>query len=353
MDDDRVETTPHRSPEADATPAANQVYDFLLYGLSLPERALRTTSAVVGGAIAESAALLLPQAFRTSKSYNVFVEQMLDFMVHDVGRVEQPQSATKESEVEAYVARKAVGSFIDLAGLATLHLSPLTVLAVASDVAYGSQVYLKELSDELKKAGVIDEESTIDHAADLLDAVGQASSTTADAFDTPPVSVEGLKETIEQTTQAVRSIDPSALIPEAEIDQIWQEIHEIATRDGVGLTDVSSAVSLFAIGKIGTLGHGALSTVKVTGNMFDRHIFAHYREGLAEIRARGFYRMFAAASAPYIDAVWLNFASERATVTEDLLKGKLLGQAWGSVLSWFDKPTGDSGKNRSSSSDQS
>ncbi|HRX79036.1 MAG TPA: hypothetical protein P5307_08230 [Pirellulaceae bacterium] len=323
--------------ESDAsTPGSAQVFQYLLYGLSLPERALRATSAIVGGTLTESAALLVPQAFRSSKSYEVFVQQMLNLMVQDVGGIEVPDAEKSASDkVESFVARKAVGSFLDLAGMATLHLSPLTVLAIVSDVAYGSQSYLKELSAELKKAGIIDEETTIDHAADLLDAIRNTSTSTANAFDLPPLSVEGLRETIEQTRRAVQGIDPTKVIPEAEMRQIWTQMHEVASRQDVGLLDVSSTMTLFAIDKVGRVGQGALSSVTVAGNMFDRHIFDHYRQGLTEIQKKGLYATLATASQPYIRAVWTNFSSERETITEDLFSGKLIGRVWTGVRSWF------------------
>ena len=327
---------PKHEPQDDNTPASSQVYQYLMYGISLPERAIRATSAVVGGTLTESAALLVPQAFRSSKSYEVFVQQMLDLMVQDVGGVEDPsQAEAKVDEVQDFVARKAVGSFIDLAGMATLHLSPLTVLAVVSDVAYGSQTYLKELSAELKQAGVIDEETTIDHAADLLEAIRSTSGSTADALDLPPLSVDGLRETIEQTQRAVMGINPTVIIPEAEMKQLWNQMHEVANREDVGLLDVSSTMTLFAINKVGTVGQGALSSVKVAGNMFDRHIFDHYRQGLTEIQEHGLYATLATASQPYISAVWTNFSSERETITEDLFSGRLIGRAWTGVRSWL------------------
>jgi hypothetical protein len=317
-------------------PESSQVYEYLMYGLSLPERALRATSAIVGGTLTESAALLVPQAFRSSKSYEMFVQQMLDLMVQDVGGI-QTRSAdeTAKPAVEGFVARKAVGSFLDLAGMATLHLSPLTVLAIVSDVAYGSQSYLKELSAELKQAGIIDEETTIDHASDLLEAIRHASASTANALDLPPLSVDGLRETIEQTQRAVRGIDPTKIIPEAEMRQLWTQMHEVASREKVGLLDVSSTMTLFAIDKVGRVGHGALSSVKVAGNMFDRHIFDHYRQGLTEIQAKGLYATLATASQPYISAVWTNFSSERETISEDLFSGRLIGRAWTGVRSWL------------------
>jgi hypothetical protein len=316
-----------------------QVYQFLTYGLSLPERALRGTSALVGGAVGESAELLVPQVFRSSKSYNVFVQQMLDFMIEDVGGVQRRGDAPEADNVEAFVARKTVGGLVDMVSLATLHLSPLTVLAIVSDVAYGSQSYLNELSAELKRAGVIDEESTIDHAGDLLDALGKTASQTADAFDTPPLSLAGLQDTISQTHEAVAELDPTRLIPQAEMEQLWNQMHDIASRENVGLLDVSGAMALFTLERIGTLGTGALSTAKVTGNMFDRHVFDHYRQGLNRLAEQGFYAMFADVSRPYINAVWENFHSDRATITEGILSGRLLGRAWHSVRGWVGAPS--------------
>ena len=64
------------------------VRDYLIYTLSLPERALRTTSGVAGGAIRESAALLVPQAFQDSKTYGVLVGQTLKFLCENVGGVQ-------------------------------------------------------------------------------------------------------------------------------------------------------------------------------------------------------------------------------------------------------------------------
>ena len=128
-------------------PGYSAVRKYLVYTLSLPERALRTGGAVVGGALRESTALLVPQAFQNSQTYSLMVKQMLDFLAEDVGGVQRAGRAN-EPPVENFVARKAVGNFIDLAGRATFHVSPLTLLAIVSDIAYGSQSYLQELGRE-------------------------------------------------------------------------------------------------------------------------------------------------------------------------------------------------------------
>lgn len=317
-------------------PGYARIRDFLVYSLSIPERALRSVSSVAGGTLRESAALLVPEAFRSSKTYSIFVTQMLDFLAEDVGGVERAGPA-ETPKVENFVARKAVGNFVELAGLATLHLSPMTVLAIVSDVAYGSQAYLRELAAELKQRGVIDKDSTIEKADDFLAAVSAASGTTASAFDTPPLSVEGLKQTIDEAREAVAKIDPRQLLPESEIRQLWNDMHEIASANGVDPLAISSAMTLYSLDKLGMVGQGALSTVSAAGTLFQRNILQHYASALGDIRAKGIYGSLAASSKPYVAAVWRNFAGDRPTLTEDVVTGRLLGRAWRRLKSWGGK----------------
>ncbi len=327
---------PDESPQSTGwLPDFDSVRNFMLYSASLPERTLRSGASVVGGALRESTSLLVPQAFQESKTYSVFVAQMLDFMVENVGGVERDEDDESEPQVENYVARKTVGNFIELAGMATFHLSPLTLLAVVSDVAYGSQAYLRELSVELKRKGVIDENSTIDHVDDLLEAVAAASSTTASAFDTPPLSVEGLKQTVEETRKAVAAIDPTKILPQAEMERLWNDIHEVATAQGVDPLAISGAMTLYSLDKIGSLGQGALSTVTAAGTLFNRHVIDHYTTALTDVRQKGIYQSLAESSRPYVNAVWTNYSSENTTITEDVLSGKLLGSAWKSARRWL------------------
>jgi hypothetical protein len=312
-------------------------YRQFMYGLSLPERALRSTTALVGGTLHEAGQLLIPQAFRSSRSYGVLIQQSLDFLLSEVGRVTANRTGPDAAAAAAQssVARKAVGSFLDMAGVATLHVSPLTVLAIIGDVAYGSQAYLRELSDELARAGVIDERSTIHHAADLLEAVRKASHVTSGVFDAPPLSVDGMRETINQTTESLRDIDPARILPRAELDQLWNGIREIARQEGVSPFEVSSSLALYTVDKVGTVGRGALSSATVAGNLFDRHIIDHYRSGLRAIQQRGLYAMVSETYQPYVDALWNNFSSSRTTMTEEMLSGRLIGRAWGAVSQWW------------------
>lgn len=331
-------------PTASA-PSTNAIRDYLLYGLSLPERTVRSTAAMVGGLVNESASLLVPKAFRDSRSYQTFVQQMLDMVANDVGGVTTEEKGDQDNAVESYVAKKTVGSFIDLAGMATLHVSPAFTLAIVSDIAYGSQTYLKELSEQLKAGGIIDDESTIDNTADLLEALSTATGETAEAFDTPPISIEGLAQTIAQTREHFSGVDPTTLLPEAEIDRIWEDMSKMAERESVGLLELSSAMTMYALNQVDTICQGALTTISVTGELFERHILDHYWQALGEIEQQGLYSMLATSSAPYMQAVWYNFESDRPTITDDIVSGKLSRRIWDGMKSWLTtkpkKPTSD------------
>lgn len=329
-------------------PGVDSVYRYLMYGLSLPERAVRSTAAMVGGVVNESATLLVPQAFRDSTTYRKFVQQMMDMVNQDVGGVQRkPTEAGGEgtppesAQTENYVAKKTVGTFLDLAGMATLHLSPITLLAITSDLAYGSTTYLKALAVELKKEGVIAEDSSINNTAELLEAVANASSQTTDSLDTPPLSVDGLRETIEQTRNRLAEIDPTQLLPQSEIKRLWDDMQGLARKEHVNLFEISSAMTMYSLNQVSTVTKGALTTVRVTGNLLDQHIFDHYWQAAVKIGQAGVYCVAAESGRPYVDALWYNFSSDRPTLTEDLVSGKMIGKVWQGMSAWF-KPDANS-----------
>ena len=306
----------------------------LRYGLSLPERALRSTAGIVGGALRESAGVVLPRAFRDAKTYRVFVGQMLDFMAEDMGGVERVPGGGPDDRVDDYVARKTVGNFVELASLATVHMSPMLILALLSDLAYGSKAYLREFAEELEQRGVIDDAKSIHKADDLLEAVADASERTATAFDTPPLSVDGLRDTIRETRESLADVDVRNVLSEGELKRLWEGMGEAARRQRVSPFDVSGLMTLSALQRAGQarkIGSGALSSVQAAGTLLDRHVFDHYRTVLAEVEEKGFYPSLAEVSRPYTEAVWRNFAADRPTLTEDFLAKGGVGNAWRSV----------------------
>ncbi|MEZ6136103.1 MAG: hypothetical protein R3C53_14480 [Pirellulaceae bacterium] len=303
------------------------------YSASLPERTLRSAGALAGGLVRESANWIVPSAFRNSKSYSIFVQQMLDFVVNDLGGVRKVASKDQPNQEEVFLARKTVGNLLDMTALATFHMSPLTVLAIFSDVAYGSKAYLQQLSTRLKEQGIIDAETTIDGAADLIEALEQASGGAVSMFDQPPISIEGMRKTIEETQAAITKVDPTKLLPFAEIDQLWRQMELAAQDQNASIWDVSATMSVVALNKIQAVGQGAVVSLEIAGNMFQEHIIEHYWEGLRSIEREGLIPTLSTASEPYLEAVWTNFSMDRKTWTEQLLTGELLKWGW-SQLAW-------------------
>ena len=314
--------------------ATNALLRMFSYSASLPERTFRSASALAGGIVRESANWLVPSAFRNSKSYSIFVQQMLTFVVNDIGGVRKTVTANSERHHEEVVlARKTVGNLLDMTALATFHLSPLTVLAVFSDAAYGSKVYLEQLSTRLKEQGIIDAETTIDGAADLVTAVEAASGKAVGMFDQPPISIEGLRKTIEGIQASVSVIDPTQLLPRAEIDQLWRQIELAAKEQNASLWDVSATISVVALNQLQAVSKGSIVGLEVVGDLFQQHIIEHYWNGLRAIERNGLIPTLSSASKPYLEAVWTNFTIDRKTWTEQLLSGELLKWGW-SQVSW-------------------
>lgn len=314
---------------------ASRLSRYLMYSFTLPERLARSAVGVTAGVARESAEFLVPQAFKNAKTYEVVIKNSLKFLTEDVGGV-----APKADEVELgkdFAARKAVGNFVDLAGWATFAVSPVWVMAIVSDVAYGSKSYLHELAGELRKKGLIDETSSIHNVDDLLGAVKDASGQTASLVDSPPLSVEQLKESLDATRKAVGRADFRKLLPESEVRRYWQEMKEVSAKENVSFIGVGGALAMHTLGKMGRATQGAFTGAMVAGGLVNRHIFGHYRDAMNDVRERGFYETVKETSGPYVDAVWNNFAVDRPTWTAELLSGRAVGKAFTMVKGWFSR----------------
>jgi hypothetical protein len=337
------------TPEVNASSTVESLMNGLLFGISLPERLVRSAVGVTAGTAKEIAEFVVPQAFQDSKSYEVMVRNSLGFLLGSVATVSEsaavtqsgaPVPATSASgDIAAsparFIARKAAGNFIDIAGLATLHVSPLWVLAIVSDAAYGTKTYLNELAQELQSQGLIDDSSSIHKVEDLFNAVKQASGSAASAFDQPPLSLEELRTSVEQTRKAVNEIDPRSLIPESEISRYWAEMRSIAKQEQVSLLGVSAAIAMETVENVKDLSQGTLTGLFVAGKIINRNIFSHYWDSLASINEQGIWNSVRKTYTPYVDLAWGNFTSSRKTWTETVLNPGHFAGLWQRIVSLF------------------
>jgi hypothetical protein len=320
-------------------PPKSSLFDSLRYGISIPERLVRSACGLTAGTAKELAGFVVPRSFQDSKTYQVVVRNSLNFLISNIGGV-NTAGGNEQAQAEDFLARKAVGNFVDFAGLATLHVSPLWVLAIVSDIAYGSRTYVQELARELQSQGLIDDASTIHHVNDVLDAVQRASGSAASTLDQPPLSVDALKASIDQTTKAVLEVDPRQLFPEAEIHKYWSSMRELAASENVSLLGASGVVAMQALSTVKSVSQGAVTGVVVAGQIINRTVLSHYVDALARVKEQGLWTSVRDTYEPYVDGVWNNFHSDRRTWTDAILDPATYGKAWTGIRKWA-WPTGE------------
>src|SRR5262249_5030079 len=140
------------SPSALARPRTTPIPTRSVGGLvrfvvSLPERVVRAVAAVGGGAVHETAELVLPRLVRRSRLYEATAKNLLRITVELVGGVQHPDAGVGEVEPSPakLAVRKTAGNVIEVGSIAAFGFSPLWLLAAAADVTHGTRVYLDAL----------------------------------------------------------------------------------------------------------------------------------------------------------------------------------------------------------------
>src|SRR3954466_14170098 len=123
---------------------------------SIPERLVRSLAAVIGGALHETGALVLPRFVRQSRLYEATAKNLLRVLIEGVGSVEGASTEQKDGpDPGQIVKRKVAGNVVQRGLSAPFGCSPRWILAAASDVVHGSRTYLDSFVRELKAKGVI------------------------------------------------------------------------------------------------------------------------------------------------------------------------------------------------------
>jgi hypothetical protein len=268
--------------------------------VSLPERAVRALAALVGGAVHETAELVLPRVARRSRFYEATAKNMLRIAIELVGDVERPVPAG-EPEAGEVMKRKAAGNVVELGSIAAFGFSPLWLLAAASDVSRGSRVYLDTLVGELKREGVLREDAQLGTVDDVLAALEGTSGTTARLVDLPPLEVAELRASLAELRASA-----SELPTPQELAAVYRGLQRAAQRERRPLLEVSSGMGLAFLTSARTVGR--------------EHLVTPYREDLRPVREEGFAAYARRVSGPYRDAVAGHFDRGRDTWTDRALR---------------------------------
>ena len=276
------------------------------FAFSLPERVVRTWAALLGGAVHETAQLVLPRLVRRSRLYEATAKNVLRVAIELVGRVED--STTREETPSSEIAmRKGAGNVVELGSIAAFGFSPLWLLAGASDVARGSRVYINALVGELKAAGVLAADVEVGSVDELLGVLERGAGRTARLVDIPPLELAELRRSLTELRD-----ERDALPSQRELAALFRALQAEARRENRSLLEVSSGVGL-----------AFLVSARKVGR---EHLVVPYAEDWQPLRREGLADYARRVAAPYRRAVTGHFDPARETHTE-WLAGRLRRRA--------------------------
>jgi hypothetical protein len=267
--------------------------------LSLPERVVRALIAALGGAVHETAELVLPRLVRRSRLYEVTAKNVLRVAIELVGRVEGSPTV-EETPVKQIAIRKTAGNVVELSSFAAFGFSPLWLLAAASDIAHGSRVYLGSLVAELKAAGVLAKDAEARSVDELLGVLERGAGRTALLVDLPPLELAELRRSVAELRAEADSL-PSP----PELAALYRALRREARREDRTLLDVSTGVGL-----------AFLTSARNVGR---EHLVVPYGEDWEPLRREGFADYARRIGAPYARAIASHLDSGHETHTERLL----------------------------------
>src|SRR5262245_65573481 len=123
--------------------------------LSLPERGLRSVTALTGGVLRELGQVSIPQTIRRSQLYQNLVEATLRFLIEQVGQVDGVYPG-EEKLPKDFLVRRTAGNGIELIGILAFRASPVWVLAALADASGAGRFLIREISSSLKDEGLLD-----------------------------------------------------------------------------------------------------------------------------------------------------------------------------------------------------
>lgn len=294
-----------------------EIFDAFGYTLSLPERLVRSITTILVGATKLLTDTIVPEPLRKSSTYMSLVGNAQRFLIERVAEVQGVYAAQQGQGLpDDFVARKVAGNVMEAAGMFSIHLSPLWVFAMASDVAQGSRVYLNRLTAQLKERGVLQPDADIDGLDGLLGALGQASQDSAKVFEAPPLNAAGLAELRDQITRGYKNVFVKAGDLAPRMDAIWGRVQEIASRENVAVESILGLMSLDVSRVAGKALDAAFAVGGTATDLVGETMLQSYAETIDRVQREGAMKCLAEAAGPFVDALVGHVSGDNATWTE-------------------------------------
>jgi hypothetical protein len=295
------------------------------YLLSLPERVLRSASALSAGLARELGNVALPTAVRRTKLYQTMVESTLRFLVEQVGQVGGVYPV-EDALAENFLLKRAVGDGIDFIGIVAFHASPVWILAALADISGAGRQLIDEISSSLKDEGLLDPATRFETVDQLLDGMEQTAGQLATSIRFPPLDIAGLRRELNALRESARTIPPPSLPSPGFVRERWEELKEAAASQNRTVLELSSLMALSAVRAVPVnvlwLSRCARTATLRTGQFFAEGLMDHYRTTLRQIRETGYLAYWKNEFRPYLCAAADQFSPAHLSSTERLMKDR-------------------------------
>ena len=292
------------------------------YILSLPERIVRSLSALSGGLLREIGNVALPASIRRTTLYRTMVEVTLRFLIEEVGQVDGVYP-TEQALAGNFLLKRTASHGIELLGILAFHASPVWVLAALADATGGGRKIISEISQALKEEGLLERDASFETMDQMLDGLETTSQHLATTLNLPPVDTAGLRREWERLKQELSAIPPRHIPALDRIETVWDSLRHEALEEHRSVFTVSSLVALSTMRRVPAnvlwLSRAARSAAMRTGKVLGEAVLDHYVDTLAEIRRAGFLAYWAQEFQPYLRGAAEQFAPAKVSSTERFL----------------------------------
>jgi len=290
--------------------------------LSLPERGVRSATALASGLLREVGEVAIPKTIRRSQLYRNLVDATLHFLIEQVGQVKDVYPV-REKLSEDFLVRRAAGNGIELIGILTFHASPVWVLAALADASGAGRFLVREITTSLKAEGLLDQGTEFGTMDEMLVGLEASAGRLAATVNTPPLDVKSLRQEWNAVRGELARIPPRQLPGAQALRDLWKEIEEEAGRQKRSVFQVSSLMAISAMKSVPEkarwLSASARLAARKTGTAVAAILLEDYRSTLKQIRETGYVRYAVEQFRPYLSAAVSQFSPRRKSLTERLI----------------------------------
>jgi hypothetical protein len=295
------------------------------YLLSLPERVIRSASALAGGLTREIGNVTLPIAVRRTSLYRTMVEATLRFMIEDVGQVEGVYPAAGKLAND-FLYRKAAGHGVEWIGILAFRASPVWVMAALADLSGTGRHLIREISETLKQEGLLTGDAHFETVDQLLDGLERSAGQLSGVFNAPPLKVADLRAEWKLLRENVQTLPHPSLPSGAMLQGSWESLRREAAAQKRPVLELASLMAVAAIARVPEnllwLTNVSRFGVQRTGELFAQTLLDHYASTLRDMREQGLAAWWAREFKPYLRAAADQFSPRRVSLTQRILRSR-------------------------------